>query len=72
MTLLPERAPGLFGVPPGADFPKVLVEGLLARMADQPPEAVARFAQFQQKSAQTLPAAAQPGDGTTRPTASEQ
>ena len=27
-----------------------------------PPEAVARFAQFQQKSAQTLPAAAQPGE----------
>lgn len=42
MTLLPERAPGLFGVPPGADFPKVLVEGLLARMAGEPPEALAR------------------------------
>lgn len=42
MTPLPDRAPGLFGVPPGADFPKVLVEGLLARMAGEPPEALAR------------------------------
>ncbi len=42
MTEAPARMSGLFGVPPGADFPKVLVDGLLARMAAQPPEALAR------------------------------
>ncbi|MDO8882762.1 double-strand break repair protein AddB, partial [Pseudotabrizicola sp.] len=35
-------APRLFALPPGADFPAVLVAGLRARMQDQPPEAMAR------------------------------
>lgn len=34
--------PHLFALPPGVDFPKALVDGLRARMADQPPEAMAR------------------------------
>ncbi|QDY70330.1 double-strand break repair protein AddB [Qingshengfaniella alkalisoli] len=34
--------PRLFGVPPGVDFPKALVDGLLDRFRDQPPEALAR------------------------------
>ncbi|WP_413871547.1 double-strand break repair protein AddB [Albidovulum sp.] len=39
-----ERAAGarLFGLPPGADFPAVFVDGLLARMQGTPPEALAR------------------------------
>jgi double-strand break repair protein AddB len=32
----------LFGLPPGADFPAALVDGLQSRMAAQPPEAMAR------------------------------
>ncbi|WP_300549544.1 double-strand break repair protein AddB [Roseovarius sp.] len=35
-------SPRVFGLPPGVDFPRALVEGLLARHADQPPEALAR------------------------------
>ena len=34
--------PNLFALPPGVDFPAELVEGLLARMAGKPPEALAR------------------------------
>lgn len=34
--------PRLFGLPPGADFAMRLVVGLRARMAEQPPEALAR------------------------------
>lgn len=34
--------PNLFALPPGVDFPSELVEGLLTRMASQPPEALAR------------------------------
>ena len=34
--------PQLFALPPGVDFPAELVAGLLARMAGQPPEAMAR------------------------------
>ena len=34
--------PNLFALPLGVDFPAELVEGLLARMAGQPPEALAR------------------------------
>ena len=34
--------PGVFALPPGVDFPAHLVTGLLDRMADQPPEAMAR------------------------------
>ncbi len=35
-------APRLFAMPPGADFPAGLVQGLRARFADHPPEAIAR------------------------------
>ena len=38
----PVTEPRLFGLPPGADFPRTLVGGLIARMADAPPEAMAR------------------------------
>lgn len=37
---MPDR--GLFGIPPGCDFALELVRGLQARMAGQPPEAMAR------------------------------
>ena len=33
---------GVYGLPPGADFPRRLVEGLRARLAGAPPEALAR------------------------------
>ena len=32
----------VFGLPPGADFPKALVSGLMSRHAGQPPESLAR------------------------------
>ncbi|MCV2863251.1 double-strand break repair protein AddB [Defluviimonas sp. WL0075] len=38
----PGTSPRLFALPPGADFPARLVEGLIARMADKPAEAMAR------------------------------
>ncbi|MDF0595846.1 double-strand break repair protein AddB [Psychromarinibacter halotolerans] len=38
----PSSGPRIFGLPPGADFPRAVVEGLLARTAGQPPEALAR------------------------------
>ena len=34
--------PRIFALPPGADFPRLLVDGLIARMAGQPPEAMSR------------------------------
>ena len=34
--------PALFALPPGIDFPQAFVDGLLARMAHEPPEAMAR------------------------------
>src|SRR5690606_19280949 len=34
--------PGLFALPPGVDFAHEFVAGLLERMRDQPPEAMAR------------------------------
>ena len=34
--------PRIFGLPPGVDFPRALVEGLIARMQGQPPGAMAR------------------------------
>jgi ATP-dependent helicase/nuclease subunit B len=37
---------GVFGLPPGADFPRLLVQGLRSRMAGQPPEAMARVTLF--------------------------
>jgi len=38
----PSPTPRVFAVPPGPDFPQVLADGLRARMAGQPPEAMAR------------------------------
>ncbi|HEX9857086.1 MAG TPA: double-strand break repair protein AddB, partial [Paracoccaceae bacterium] len=38
--------PRLFALAPGADFPALLVQGLRARMADRPPEAMARIQLF--------------------------
>ena len=59
----------VFALPPGVDFPKELVSGLLERMGTQPPEAMARVqlylnsgrmlrsvrAQFQRSGARYLP-----------------
>lgn len=39
-------APRVFALPPGADFPALLVQGLLARMQPHPPEALARVQLF--------------------------
>jgi ATP-dependent helicase/nuclease subunit B len=38
----PDDHPRLFGLPPGADFPRLLVDGLLHRTERHPPEALAR------------------------------
>ena len=38
----PVTTPRVFGLPPGADFPKVLVAGLVERHKTLPPEALAR------------------------------
>ncbi len=38
----PQQAPRLFALPPGADFPALLVEGLRARLAGAPPDRLAR------------------------------
>ncbi|GGH55531.1 double-strand break repair protein AddB [Frigidibacter albus] len=38
----PSARPRLFALPCGADFPAALVDGMIARMAGQPPEAMAR------------------------------
>ena len=38
----PSDRPRLFGCAPGVDFPRALLEGLDTRMADAPPEALAR------------------------------
>ena len=38
----PSLTPRVFGVPVGVDFPKALVNGLIAQMSDQPPHALAR------------------------------
>ena len=42
----PLSSPRVFGVPPGADFPAAVVAGVLNRMADAPPEALARVRIF--------------------------
>ena len=43
MPLFPDSpVPRLFGLPPGADFARIVVQGLLRRMNGQPPEALAR------------------------------
>lgn len=39
-------SPRFFGLPPGADFPARLVGGLIAKMQDQPPEAMAEVELF--------------------------
>jgi len=44
--MFPGPAPRVFGLPPGADFPALLVDGLLARLHGQPPEALARVTLF--------------------------
>jgi len=38
----PTEEPRVYGVPPGADFPKVLVDGLRSRMAGEAPDKMAR------------------------------
>ena len=38
----PVGHPRVFGIPLGVDFPRALVDGLMARHADQPPEALAK------------------------------
>ena len=38
----PSALPRVFAVPPGADFPKVLVDGLRQRFDGRPPDALAR------------------------------
>lgn len=38
----PSDTPRLYGIPPGADFPRALVEGLRARHIGQPPQSLAR------------------------------
>jgi len=38
--------PRVFALPPGADFPAALVDGLQARMASEPPEAMAQVTLF--------------------------
>jgi len=37
-----DPAPRLFGLQPGVDFPRALIDGLRARLGDAPPEALAR------------------------------
>ncbi len=37
---------GVFGLPPGTDFPRAFVQGLRAQMAGTPPEAMARVTLF--------------------------
>lgn len=38
--------PRVFALPPGADFCTALIDGLRARLADQPPEAMAQVELF--------------------------
>jgi double-strand break repair protein AddB len=40
------HTPRVFGLPPGVDFPRAVAEGLRARFADRPPEALARVTLF--------------------------
>ena len=39
----PSATPRVFGLPPGTDFPKALVQGLISAHQGQPPEALARL-----------------------------
>ncbi len=45
-ALFSDAGPRLFGLPPGADFGAAVVRGLLARLGDAPPEALARVTIF--------------------------
>lgn len=38
----PSDSPRVFGLPPGVDFPRALINGLTDRMGDAPPEALAK------------------------------
>ncbi len=42
----PSSEPRIFACAPGVDFPRALVAGILRRMADRPPEALARVELF--------------------------
>ena len=42
----PATGPRVFGLPPGADFPRSVISGLIARMKNAPPEALARVRIF--------------------------
>ncbi len=42
----PTDAPRVYGLAPGVDFPQALIDGLLARLAGQPPEALGRVEVF--------------------------
>ncbi len=44
--IFPDARPRLYTLPPGVDFPERLAEGLIARHAGQPPEAMARVTVF--------------------------
>ena len=47
MPMFPDSThPRLFALPPGADFARVVVQGLERRMLGQPPEALARITLF--------------------------
>ena len=41
MRMFESAGPRVFALPPGADFPAALVDGVQARMAAHPPEAMA-------------------------------
>ncbi len=42
----PQDTPRIFAQEPGVDFPRAVVNGLRARLAGQPPEAMARVTLF--------------------------
>ena len=44
--IFPDAGPRLYTLPPGVEFPDRLAEGLIARLAGQPPEAMARVTVF--------------------------
>lgn len=46
MTLFSGPGPHVFGLPPGADFPARLAQGLVSRLGDGPPDRLARVTLF--------------------------
>jgi double-strand break repair protein AddB len=38
----PQKSPRVYGIPPGVDFPRALVDGLIGRSKSHPPEALAK------------------------------